>query len=68
VPINSTKSRDGGLTGAASGEEGMLSQREAWGLRGFVGVRGGGSRDSERAATRSRDGRGRGGVIFLRGV
>ena len=46
----------------------MLSQGDAYGLRGLVGVRGGGSRDSERAATRSSDGRGRGGLIFLRGV
>lgn len=50
------------------GDEGMLSQRDACGSCGFVGVRGGGSRDSERVAMRSRDGRGRGGVIFRRGV
>jgi hypothetical protein len=67
LPTKSTKSRVGGLAGA-SGEEGMLSQSDACGSRGFVGVRGGGRRDSERVATRSRDGRGRGGVIRLRGV
>lgn len=46
----------------------MLSHGDANGSRGFVGVRGGGSRDSDCVATRSRDGRERGGVFFWRGV
>lgn len=46
----------------------MLSHGDAKGSRGLVGVRGGGMRASERVATRSRDGRGRGGVVLLRGV
>lgn len=50
------------------GDEGMLSHRDACGSCGFVGVRSGGRRDSERVATRSRDGRVRGGVILRRGV
>lgn len=45
-----------------------MSQRDARGSCGRVGVRGGGRRDSERVATRSREGRVRGGVILRRGV
>lgn len=68
LPINWIKSPEGGLEGGASGDEGILSHSDARGLCGRVGVRGGGSRDSERVATRSREGRGRGGVILRRGV
>lgn len=66
--MKSIRSREGGLAGGASGEEGMLSHKDAYGSCGFFGVRGGGRRDSEREATRSREGRGRGGVILRRGV
>lgn len=66
--MNSIRSREGGLAGGASGDEGMLSHRDACGSCGFLGVRGGSRRDSEREATRSREGRGRGGVILRRGV
>lgn len=70
LPMNSIRSREGGLAGGGIGNDGMLSQRDTYGSChscGFVGVRGGGSWHSERTAVWSRDGRGRGGVIFLRG-
>ena len=52
----SMNSREGGLTGADSGEEGMFSQIGPEGLWRRDGVRGAATRSSDRDATRSREG------------
>lgn len=56
--VNPTYSGDDGLTGGAIGDEGMFSHMLACGLCRRVGVRGAGTRSSDREATRSREGRG----------
>lgn len=48
---------DSGVSCGPIGDEGMLSQMEACGLRWRVGVRGGGLRSSEREAIRSNEGK-----------
>ena len=65
LPMNSIRSCEGGLAGVATDDEGVSSQRDAYGSCGFVGVRGGRSRDSERAAMRWVAG---GGVILRQGM